>query len=258
MAYGSKFRSAGTLYFPGFPSGVKWLLISNAAIFIVGFFAPKIGLDIPWGYFKLYPVAVVTFPALWQLVTYMFLHGGFGHIIWNMLPLWMFGADLEQTWGTRRFLKFYLFCGVGAGVCVVILNYALLPFGHGDIARPTIGCSGAIFGILMAYAMLYPNRTILFSFLIPIQVKWFVLIIGIMTFMSSFDANSGVSNFAHLGGLLFGFLYVRSIRRRRQPAVRITVGGPSLGDRFKQWKLRRAKRKFEVYMKKQGRDPWVN
>jgi len=258
MAYGSKFRSTGTLYFPGFPSGVKWLLISNAAIFIIGFFAQVLRLDLGLGLLALQPAAVVRFFFIWQLASYMFLHATPWHIIWNMLALWMFGADLEQAWGTRRFLKFYFFCGIGAGLCVVALNYALLPFGKGDIVTPTLGASGAIFGILMAYAMLYPNRTILFSFLIPIQVKWFVLIIGIVTFMSSFNANSGVSSFAHLGGLLFGFLYVRSIRQRRRPAVRITVGGPSLGDRFKQWKLRRARRKFEVYMKKQGRDPWVN
>jgi membrane associated rhomboid family serine protease len=255
MAYGSKFRSTGTLYFPGFPNGVKWLLISNAAIFIVGFFAQVLHLDLGLGLLALQPAAVIRLFFIWQPVTYMFLHAGFGHIIWNMLALWMFGADIEGAWGTRRFLKFYFFCGTGAGLCVIALNY-LLPWGNPTSV--TLGASGAIFGILMAYAMLYPNRTILFSFLIPIQVKWFVLIIGAVTFMMSFQANSGVSSFAHLGGLLFGFLYVRSMRRRRRPAVRITVGGPSLGDRYKQWKLRRAKRKFEVYMKKQGRDPWVN
>jgi len=263
MAYGSKFRSTGTLYFPGFPSGVKWLLIANAAIFIVGFFAQIAGLDLGLGLFALQPAAIVDLfrnPGLLKLIvlvqpaTYMFLHGSFGHIIWNMLALWMFGADLEQAWGTRRFIRFYFFCGIGAGLCVIALNY-LLPWGNPTV--PTLGSSGAIFGILIAYAMLYPNRTILFSFLIPIQVKWFVLIIGTVTLMMSFQANSGVSSFAHLGGLLFGFLYMRSIRKRRS-AVRITVGGPSLADRYKQWKLRRAKRKFEVYMKKQGRDPWVN
>jgi len=255
MAYGSKFRSTGTLYFPGFPSGVKWLLISNAAIFIVGFFAQVLRLDLGLELLALQPAAVIRLFFIWQPVTYMFLHGGFGHIIWNMLALWMFGADLEGAWGTRRFLKFYFFCGIGAGLCVIVLNY-VLPWGNPTSV--TLGASGAIFGILIAYAMLYPDRTILFAFLIPMQVKWFVLIIGTVTFMMSFQANSGVSSFAHLGGLLFGFLYVRSIRQRRRPAVRITVGGPSLGDRYKQWKLRRAKRKFEVYMKKQGRDPWVN
>ena len=127
-----------------------------------------------------------------------------------MLALWMFGADLERTWGTRRFLNFYFFCGIGAGICVVLANY-LVPWG--DPSIPTIGSSGAIFGILLAYAMLFPNRTILWGFLIPIQVKWFVLIIGVITFMSSFQVNTGVSEFAHLGGLLCGYIWMKKPRR---------------------------------------------
>jgi hypothetical protein len=114
----------------------------------------------------------------------------------------------------------------------------------------------------MAYAMMFPNRTILFSFLIPIQVKWFVLIIGTVTFMMSFQANNGVSSFAHLGGLLFGFVFIRAVRQRK--TVRIRVGGPTLGDRYRQWRIQRNRRKFQVYLKKQGdqkqgdRDRWVN
>ena len=256
MAYGSKFRSPGVLYFPGFPSGVKWLLISNASVFILSFFTQVAHLDLPWEFLELRPAAVVKLFFIWQPVTYMFLHAGFGHIIWNMLALWMFGADIENAWGTRRFLQFYFFCGVGAGLCVVALNY-LLPWG--DPNQPTVGASGAIFGILMAYAMMFPNRTILFSFLIPIQVKWFVLIIGTVTFMMSFQASNGVSSFAHLGGLLFGFLFMRAVRQRK--AVRIRVAGPTLQERYRQWKIQRNKRKFQVYMKKHGdrdRDPWVH
>ena len=126
-------------------------------------------------------MAVVKDFFVWQLATYLFLHGGFGHIIWNMLALWMFGADLEQIWGTRRFLQFYFFCGIGAGICVVLVNY-VLPWGNPAI--PTIGSSGAIFGILLAYAMLFPDRDILFGFLFPIKVKYFVMIIGAIAFLS--------------------------------------------------------------------------
>jgi len=256
MAYRSRFGSSGVLYFPGFPNGVKWLLIANTAIFIASFFAQIAGFVSPASpnIFGLQPAAVVTLFFVWQVFTYMFLHGGFGHIVWNMLALWMFGADLEGAWGTRRFLQFYFYCGIGAGLCVILLNYAL-PWGNP--LSVTIGSSGAIFGILMAYAMLYPDRTILFAFLIPLQVKWFVLIIGTITFMLSFQANQGVSNFAHLGGLAVGYLLVRSYRKRRTRTVAAAV--PSLRERYKQWKLQRARSKFQVYMKKHGdKGPWVN
>lgn len=248
MAFRGRGRSLGVFYTPGFPPGVKWLLIANTAIFILGFFAGVLQLDRPLSNLALIPSEVVERFKIWQLVTYLFLHGGFGHLIWNMLALWMFGADLERTWGTRRFIQFYFFCGVGAGVCVVLTNYLV---GHRDVA--TIGCSGAIFGILLAYAMLFPDRTILWGFLIPIQVKWFVLIIGIITFMSSFQVNNGVSEFAHLGGLLCGYIWMKKPRRG------FDLLGP-VRRQYQQFKLNRAKRKFQVYLRKQGsnRDPWVH
>ena len=237
-------------YIPGFPRGVKWLLISNVAIFLVGYFSGLLQLDRPLAYLALIPLRVVKDGFLWQLVTYMFLHGSIGHILWNMLALWMFGADLETVWGTRRFLQFYFFCGVGAGVCVVVANY-LLPWGN--TAIPTIGSSGAIFGILMAYAILYPNRTMLFGFLIPIQVKYFVMIVGAIAFLSSFQVNTGVSEFAHLGGLLFGYLFLKT------PHLQFDLAGP-FRRRYSDWKLQRAKKKFQVYLRKQGsgRDPRVH
>lgn len=242
MAFRSRTRSAGIFYVPGFPKGVKWLLISNVAVFLLGFFAQLAQVDGPLRYFALLPVAVVRDFFVWQLVTYMFLHAGFGHIIWNMLALWMFGADLEQSWGTRRFLQFYFFCGIGAGICVVILNY-LLPWGNPAVH--TIGSSGAIFGILMACAILYPNRSVLFGFLIPIQMKWFVLIVGVIAFLSSLQANTGVSAFAHLGGLLFGYFFLKT------PNLRFDLAGP-VRQQYRDYKLRRARKKFQVYLRKQG------
>jgi len=242
MSFRSRTRSTGVFYVPGFPKGVKWLLIANVAVFLVGFFAQLVQLDGPMRYLALIPVAVVKDFFVWQLGTYMFLHAGFGHIIWNMLALWMFGADLEKTWGTRRFLQFYFFCGIGAGVCVVLLNY-ILPWGNPAVA--TIGSSGAIFGILMACAMLFPDRPILFGFLIPMQMKWFVLIIGVIAFLSSFQVNSGVSAFAHLGGLLFGYIFLKS------PNLQFDLAGP-IRRQYRDYKLRRARKKFQVYLRKQG------
>src|SRR5215469_258425 len=123
MSFRSRTRSTGTFYVPGFPKGVKWLLISNVAVFLVGFFAGLVQMDGPMRFLALVPEFVVRYFLVWQLATYMFLHAGFGHILWNMLALWMFGADLERSWGTRRFVQFYFFCGIGAGLCVVVLNY---------------------------------------------------------------------------------------------------------------------------------------
>ncbi len=251
MAYGSRNRTTGiSLSFPGFPPGVKWLIVANVAVFLLAVVtASSSTISEAFSTLRLVPLAVVEHFAVFELATYMFLHGGFGHIIWNMLALWMFGADLERAWGTKRFIQFYFFCGIGAGICVVIANYlAQTP------QTATIGASGAIFGILLAYAMMYPNRTILWGFLIPIQVKWFVLIIGTISFISAiYGGNTGVSEFAHLGGLLFAYIYMKT------PRFRFDVMGP-IGKSYREWKLRRAKKKFQVYLKKQrsDRDPWVH
>jgi membrane associated rhomboid family serine protease len=250
MSFRSRTRLTGAFYIPGFPRGVKWLLISNVAIFVVGFFLQRLRLDWPLAYLALTPVYVLKDFFVWQLITYAFLHGGFGHIIWNMLALWMFGADIERVWGTRRFVQFYFFCAVGAGICVVIANY-LLPWGNPNI--PTIGSSGAIFGILLVYALMFPDREILWGFLIPIKVKYFVLIVGAMAFLSSFSFNNGVSNFAHLGGLLFGYLFLKT------PHMQFDPMGP-VRRQYREWKLQRAKKKFQVYLRKtgSGRGPKVN
>src|SRR5580700_178398 len=194
MAFSSRPYARGRLFSGGLPPGIKALLISNVAIFLLSFLS-RGRLDEFFSYFALVPAAVVKLFFVWQLFTYMFLHAGIWHILWNMLALWMFGCELEQTWGTRRFLRFYFFCGVGAGLCVVLANY--LPFG-GNPNIPTVGSSGAIYGILLASAVLWPDRMMLFSFLIPIKMKYFVMIIGAIAFLSSFNTASPVSNVAHL------------------------------------------------------------
>ncbi len=237
-----------------FPYGVKWLLIVNTAIFVVFFFLGLLDPPLARSLLALLGVSAGSFirGMIWQPFTYMFLHDptGFGHIIFNMLTLWMFGADLERDWGTRRFLKYYVLCGVGAGLCDVVVNLAL-----GSGGRPTIGSSGAIYGVLMAFGMLYPTRTVFFSFLFPIQARYFVLIMGLIAFLSSFNPASAVSNVAHLGGMLFGFLYLRF--RLHRLNVRWKVG-----DYYQQWQRRRMQKKFQVYMKKvegdKNRDRWVN
>src|SRR5579863_2773088 len=161
MAYSTRSYARPYIGVPGLPRGIKWLVIVNVAVFLLQWFSQGTALASVFGYLALTPVQVVTRFYIWQLATYMFLHGGIWHILWNMLALWMFGSDVEQTWGTDRFLKFYFFCGIGAGFCVVVLNYL---FGNPNV--PTVGSSGAIYGILLVCAMLWPDRVILFSFLI--------------------------------------------------------------------------------------------
>ncbi len=144
---------------------------------------------------------------LWQLVTYMFLHGSLWHIAFNMLALWMFGSQLEFVWGARRFIQYYFVTGIGAG----ITNAVLQPHS----STPIIGASGAIYGLLLAYGMFFPNRQILIYFLFPMKAKHFVILFGAIELLSSVpllrNLSDGVAHLAHLGGLLFGFLYLKRI-----------------------------------------------
>lgn len=228
-----------------FPTGVKWLIVSNVAIFVIlTLFGRWIGDDLRL--LALAPRAVVSYFALWQLVTYLFIHSGISHLLFNMLALWMFGVPLEQTWGTKRFLKYYFLCGIGAGLCDVALHAAV-----GDWGTRTVGASGAIYGLLMAFGVLFPNQTVLMGFLFPIKAKYMVMIYGAIELLLAFSVNDGVSNIAHLGGMAFGYVYLRG----RLP--RLTL--PDWQGAYKRWKLQRAKKKFQVYMKKHGdRGPWVN
>jgi len=192
---------------------------------------------------------VVSYLAVWQLVSYMFLHAGLAHLFFNMIGLWMFGAELERTWGTRKFLQFYFLCGAGAGVCVVLVD---LLTGSPNI--PTIGASGAIFGVLLAYGMLFPDNPIWVWFLFPVKAKWFVLGLGVINFLYLVKSpGSGVSHVAHLGGMLIGYLYLRS------RYTRVDILG-ELRQKHREWKTQRAKRKFQVYMKKHNsdRDRWTH
>ncbi len=229
-----------------FPVGVKWLLISNISLFILYYVSIRIIPDLTpfFRLLSLAPRAVLQHFAVWQLGSYMFLHDpmGFGHILFNMLTLWMFGADLERDWGTKRFLTYYFICGIGAGICDVLFNAAF-----GSLDTRTIGASGAIYGLLLAFGLLYPDRVVLFSFLFPIKAKYFVMILGAIAFLSSLGSNSGVSHIAHLGGMAFGFAYLRG-----RFMGRLDFG--YFSREYQAWKLERAKRKFQVYMNKNRSD----
>jgi membrane associated rhomboid family serine protease len=241
----TRYRRTG-FYSSYFPPGVKWLLIINVAVFVVNFFASLLLDWDPFVHFGLVPREVLFQGYIWQLFTYMFLHSltSFWHILFNMFSLWMFGITLEGDWGTKKFLQYYFLCGVGAALCVIAVS---IPFHEMNVR--TIGASGAIYGLLLAFGVLYPNTPILFSFLFPIKAKYFVIIMGAIAFMSSFGHGSGVSNIAHLGGMFFGYAFLKF--RLNLKRFDLLAGWR---DQFQDWKRRRARKKFQVYMRKHGPD----
>ncbi len=240
------FRYTTSSFSGYFPPGVKWLLISNTAVFLLCYLAgPAVQNHVRVILALSADAAVRTF-MIWQVVTYMFVHFGTWHLLFNMLALWMFGLPIEQTWGTRRFLKFYLLCGVVAGLCVLAVNMLV-----GDWATSTLGASGAVFGLLVAFGVLYPDTIILMFFLFPMKAKYAVMIFVGVELLTTFGPNTGISTIAHLGGAAFAYVYLKG----RVPVVKL----PDARGAYRQWRLQRAKRKFQVYMRKHGGGgPWVN
>lgn len=246
------YRQQVMSFFPPLTRMVKGLIIVTTAVFILTYLPYRLfGWQAPFVWLGLQPYLVTHRLYLWQLFTYLFMHGGFFHILFNMFALWMFGADLEMLWGGPKFLYFYFLTGVGAGVFDVVLTTL---FGS-PYTSLTIGASGAIYGLLLAFGLLFPDRPIFIWFIIPIKAKWFVLIIGAIEFFSEISGpGSGVAHLAHLGGMLIAYLYLR---------------GGGFSGRFQlqydEWRRARLRKKFEVYMrnheekgKKKDSDPWVN
>ena len=203
--------------------GVKLLIFANVAVF---FFQEMLGLrESLFQALGLVPHRVWSQFAIWQPVTYMFLHGGFWHLLMNMFILWMFGSDIEREWGRKEFLRFYFITGVGSGIVTTLFSLQSM--------IPVIGASGAIYGLLLAYWLMYPNRTVYLNFLIPVRVKYFVPFLGAVAFLSSLSgAPSTVSHLTHLSGMAIGYLYLRSDFRI-----------PQLGDLQAKVKVSRAHRK---------------
>jgi membrane associated rhomboid family serine protease len=215
-------------------TAMKAIIGANVAIFLAQTLAPVLT-----GVLGLVPVYVVRSLWVWQLGTYMFLHGGVFHLLFNMLALWMFGTELERLWGTRYFLKFYFVTGIGAGILTVL--FSLLPFSASEqlYGANVIGASGAVYGLLLAYGLYFPDRPIYMYFVFPIPAKIFVMIMGALAFYASvFGSNGGVANATHLGGLLVAYLYLKSARR--DPLGELKY-------RYLRWKINRVRKKFDVY-----------
>jgi membrane associated rhomboid family serine protease len=213
-------------------TAIKALIAANVVLFVASVFLPLVDR------LGLVPREVLEHFAVWRLGTYMFLHGGVFHILFNMLALWMFGAELERLWGTRYFLKFYFVTGIGAGILTVL--FSLLPFGFAEQVHYSvvIGASGAIYGLLLAYALYFPDRPIYMYFLFPIPARVFVAIIGAIELLSSISNVGGVANATHLGGLLVAYLFLKSARVHPIAELRY---------RYLRWKINRVRKKFDVY-----------
>lgn len=203
------------------PPVVKNLLIVNVLVFLTQNLLPA-GLK-GWFYetFALsFPVGIKT---LFQLVSYMFMHANFTHLFFNMFALWMFGRIVEYDLGSKRFLTYYLICGVGAALIQLGVNYAeistLVAQGYTHLPRfTTVGASGAVFGLLLAYGMLHPNNVVMLMFPpIALKAKWFVVIYGALELMGGVaSSGSNVAHFAHLGGMLFGWLLLRTWKKKNK------------------------------------------
>ena len=198
--------------FTNLPPVTKALLIANGVVFLLQHllgpaFDPFQLWPLGGGAYDPYGPAHEFLP--WQLLTYGFLHGSLPHLLFNMLALLMFGAPLEYTWGNKRFLTFYLVCVAGAGLCQLVVASWAVANGHPPYA--TVGASGGVFGLLLAYGMLFPNqRVMLLIPPIPMRARTLVIVYGaIELFLGVTGAAPGVAHFAHLGGMLFGWLLIR-------------------------------------------------
>lgn len=194
-----------TFSIPKTPRTIKILIYINVGLYILSLILLSLGINLST-LLGVVPYLVLEKYYAWQFLTYMFMHGSIFHLLFNMLMLWMLGTELYLVWGNRFFLKYYFICGIGAGLAVVFLSF----LNSSSYTIPTIGSSGAIFGLLLAYGIIFKNRVLYVFGLIPVKASKLVMIMGAIELISLFSQeNSSISHLAHLGGLLTGFLYLR-------------------------------------------------
>jgi len=254
-SYGPRFRWDNWV-----TPAIKMIVLACTGVFLLQtilaeFFPPEFS-----GYFNhvlgLVPWLVTHRGFIWQPFTYIFLHGGLLHILINMLFLWMFGVDLERAWGKRRFYVYFFVTGAGAGLINVLVKTLLDPHSTGtSVFIPTIGASGAIYGVLLAAAIMFPDRQVwLIPFPVQIPMKIYVTAAIAIEFFATLGTGDNVSHVTHLGGALVGYLYLR-----RGLFLYRTRNG------YLDWKRRRTRRRFDVYLQKHKNEPpaphddhWVN
>jgi membrane associated rhomboid family serine protease len=222
---------------------VRVIILLNAAVFLATIVAPRAIV----GWLGLTPAEVITGGRLWEPLTYLFVHSprSLTHVLFNMLAVWMFGTELERRWGTQAFATYYFITGVGAGLCTLVVS--LLPFDATAAVyqTTTVGASGAVYGLLLAWAMLFPHRQILFMFIFPLPARIFVILVGAIAFFSAVGATGGpVAHLTHLGGLVIGWIYLKGPRNLRL----------DLKYHLTRWRMDRMRRRFDVH--RGGRDNW--
>lgn len=221
---------------------VRGLLVTCVAVWVVQLVLHLAGRDWPSVVFGVVPDAVVR-GWVWQPLTYMFLHSpsAVGHVLMNLLILWMIGGDLERHWGGAAFLKYFVLCGAGAGALVVALGWWSGPPAS---TVPTIGASGAIYGLILAYGTIFADRILLFMLVFPMRARTFAILLFAIAFVSSLGpGTSGVSHVAHLGGMIVGWIVLHRAWR--------------LGALWRDLRWRVARRRFRVVARNE-RDPWLH
>ena len=238
----SRSYSGGSNFASSFGPGpvtpaVKFLIFANIGVFLI----QQVVRELPT-LFGLRPIDVMVGLEIWQPVTYMFLHGSISHILFNMLSLWMFGTDLERLWGTPFFTRYYFVTGVGAGLTTILVSLLPIATGTSIYYQSTVGASGAVFGLLLAYGVTYPDRPIYLYFLFQIPAKYFVMIVGAVALFSSLgDRGGNVAHVTHLGGIVVGYVYLRGFKLGRFNLI------AELKYRYLRWKINRMRRKFDVH-----------
>ncbi len=251
--YGHRFDLSGY-----FPRAIKTLCLLCVGVFLLQTFSRLFFGPAGWlfwiDYFGLSPRGVLS-GFIWQPFTYLFLHATILHILFNLLYLAMFGADLEHMWGSKRFYTYFFLCGIGAGITDLVVRFALHPHLQTAADVPTVGASGAIYGVLLAAAVIMPHRQVwMFPLPVTISMRLFVIVMGAIEFFLTIGSTGdGVSHVCHLGGMLAGYLYLRRGSHLY-----------NFRNYFSDWKRRRMRKKFDVYVRQHRDKPpsrpdnWVN
>jgi membrane associated rhomboid family serine protease len=227
---------------------VKRLMIINAGIFLLQQIFNLFFAGAAERIFGLNHVGLFSEFKIWQPFTYMFLHGNILHLFFNLLALWMFGGELEQRWGKTTFLQYYIFSGIGAGFFIALMNFIVFTqYGYNPV---TIGASGAIYGILLAYGMTWPNREVLLYFLFPIKIKYLLIAFGLMEFVGTISSATGsggtISHIGHIGGLISGFIFIMYKRKKlRKSNSNSASSGGKLNQFMMQERLKRKQQEID-------------
>ena len=226
-------------------STVTLLILINVIVFVL---QQAIG-DIMFYYFSLIPSFITKKYFIWQLFTHMFMHGNLLHLFFNMFSLFLFGSPLEQLWGPKKFLSYYIVSGLGGGLLHYLINI--------NSMIPSIGASGAVYGVLLAYGITFPETILYLNFFFPIKAKYAVLIFGVMElFFGVTNTRSGIAHFAHLGGLITGYLYLRFERSIFKGISRVKTS--KVYKSFEEMDYQRKKEKLDILLDKISKDGYQN